>query len=227
MQQTTSDRIGLVLTPQQLVLGPDSRADVVLDVVNHGSVVDQFTLLVEGLDVRWYEIGAGTVNLLPDAAGQLRLQVHYPAGEEVLAGVHPLTLRVISREDPAVQSLAVLTIEVQQQGIVEMVIAPRRVVIGRFRRAQYGIEVRNASNSEQLIDLVLADPNEVLDANLALDRLSLAPAASEIVGLTLRPRRRPWLAPRLHYPFIVTATRPIADTDLTEPVAAADRQSVV
>ena len=49
-QPTISERIGLTVAPESLQLAPGGHVSIILIVVNQGSVVDQFGLLVEGID---------------------------------------------------------------------------------------------------------------------------------------------------------------------------------
>ena len=71
MQPITSGRVGLAVAPDSVQLAPGSQITIVLTVTNQGPVVDQFGLVVEGLDPTWFTVRVGLVNLFPSGVGTM------------------------------------------------------------------------------------------------------------------------------------------------------------
>src|SRR4026209_2259099 len=111
-QPTSSERIVLTIAPESVQLAPGGQVSVVLAVGNQGPVVDQFALLVEGLDPAWFTVNSSMVNLVPGAAGTLGVDIHLPDGHDALAGTHEVALRVLSREAPNAPAVAYMTLDV-------------------------------------------------------------------------------------------------------------------
>src|SRR5947199_10311700 len=111
-QVFTSDRVGLVVTPDRLQLVPGASASVALQVTNRGPVVDQLFLTVEGIDLTWFSQSTAEVNLFPSAEGSLGLEIHPPDNGSVTAGTYTVRLSVASRAEPSAASVYELPLEV-------------------------------------------------------------------------------------------------------------------
>ena len=76
--------------------GPGGSADIALDVVNTGPVIDGITARVVGLPDRQVTSRPPVLPLFPESAGRLTLTLGLPAGFP--AGRHPVTVEVRSRQ---------------------------------------------------------------------------------------------------------------------------------
>jgi hypothetical protein len=220
MQLSTSERIALTVAPDSIQLAPGSQVTVVISATNQGSVVDQFGLMVDGLDPTWFTIRQGLLNLFPSATGTFELDIHLPDGPDAVAGVHQAILRVISREAPDASASVALTIDVIAIGGIEISLTPRRRTIGPRSTAQYTVDLTNKGNADLLVDLTVRDPEEALETHLTPDRLSLPHAGQARTQLTVRPNQRPLVAIERAYSFMVEVARSADSTvepDATQP----------
>jgi hypothetical protein len=203
---------------------------VVLAVVNQGPVVDQFGLLVEGLDPAWYTVKTASVNLVPGAAGMLELDIHLPDGHDALAGTHEVTLRVLSREAPTAPAVVYVTIDVIALGGVEATLTPQRVAIGWRGEGRYALTIANRGNSDLLLDLAARQADDTLVLRLEPDRVSLPHGGSAEARVVAVPRKRPVVALARSHPFSVEAlpavSAPEAETAALEPVATTNGELV-
>jgi hypothetical protein len=206
-QSTVSDRIGLVVSPDSVQLAPGSKITIVLAVSNTGPVVDQFGLVVEGLDAAWYTVREGLINLYPEAVGRLELDIHLPDGPDAVAGVHTATLRVLSREAPAESVSVDLPIEILAIGGIEATLNPRRVTVGLRGAAAYVLTLTNAGNADTLVDLAVRDPQEVLHVEVRPDRVLVPHGSTAQANLTARPIKRPMVSAERAYVFSVDVTQ--------------------
>jgi hypothetical protein len=220
-QVLSSDRVGLVVTPDRLQLAPGARASIALQVTNRGPVVDQLFVSVEGIDLTWFSLASGEVSLFPAAEGALAVDIHIPEAGSVTAGSYVVRLTVASRAEPASASVYELPLEVLPVGGLELLLTPQLASVRR--QARFQLRLTNTSNTEQLVDLSATDPDAAIDFKLARDRLSLAPGAVDEVELRARPLRRPLITRPRTYTFRVLAL-PAAGDDLAaaEPLAGAD-----
>ena len=202
-QSTVSDRIGLVLSPDSVQLAPSSKITIVLTVTNTGPVVDQFGLVVDGLDAAWYTVREGLINLYPGAVGRLELDLHLPEGLDAVAGVHTATLKVLSREAPAESVSVDLPIDIVAIGGLEAALSPRRVTLGMRGSAAYVLTLTNSGNADTIVDLAVRDPEEALHIEVRPDRVSVPHGGTAQANLTARPIKRPLVSLERAYVFSV------------------------
>ena len=202
-QSLTSPDIGLIVAPARVQLVPGGRSTVVLLVTNNSVVVDQFSLVVDGLEPTWFTVRQGVVNVFPSSQDRLELEIHLP--NNAAAGTYDVRLKVPGRAAPDSPAVAHLPVEVLALGTIEAQLKPQRVVIGTRGVARFSVGITNSSNADRLIDLVLDDPADALDVRISPDRVSAPATAAVEAVLTIRPRKRPLVAPQRSYPFIVNA----------------------
>src|SRR5713226_8942245 len=131
----TPTRVRASATPAALLLGQGQQALVAVNVENRAPVVDQFALVVEGLDAEFFDVRQDHVSLFPGEAGELVLEVRLPADRFVAAGSRIVTLRVVSRYDPLVEAVIPLPLEVQTVRRIQLELRPAQVStrsMGRF-----------------------------------------------------------------------------------------------
>ena len=225
MIHTTSSRIGVLVTPDHLELLPGGRAAVALTVTNHGSVVDQFVLSIDDLEPGWYTLDVAEVSLFPGTSSALSFQLHLPDEASLPAGQHVARLRIISRDAPADPALVELPIVVQTVGSLTATVVPhtRR----SLRSARFGLQLTNASNAEQIVDLKATDQDELLTTALELDRVAVGPGAVADTAFSVRARRRFSMIER-RYPFTITLlpARTLEPGEAVEPLGTSDGEFV-
>src|SRR5439155_13044637 len=166
----TSPDIGLIVAPARVQLVPGGRSTVVLLVTNNSVVVDQFSLVVDGLEPTWFTVRQGVVNVFPSSQDRLELEIHLP--NNAAAGTYDVRLKVPGRAAPDSPAVAHLPVEVLALGTIEAQLKPQRVVIGTRGVARFSVGITNSSNADRLIDLVLDDPADALDVRISPDRVS-------------------------------------------------------
>ena len=77
-------------------LAPGSSADIVLDVINTGAVIDGVTARVVGLPERQVSTTPPVLALFPEATGRMTVNLGLPPAFP--AGRHPVTVEVHSRQ---------------------------------------------------------------------------------------------------------------------------------
>ena len=132
---------------------PGDSADIGVDVVNTGAVIDGVTARVVGLPDRHVTSRPAVLPLFPDSAGRLTLTLDLPAGFP--AGRHPVTVEVRSRQaettpgyldlDLLVPSIAGVAISSRPQVVRAHRTAPVRADRGESRQHRPGRRPRAPS----------------------------------------------------------------------------------
>jgi hypothetical protein len=211
MTVASPTRVRASARPAALLLGQGQQALVAVNVENRAPVVDQFALVVEDLDAEFFDVRQGHVSLFPGEAGELALEVRLPADRFVPAGSRIITLRVVSRYDPLVEAVIRLPLEVQTVRRIQLELRPAQVStrsMGRFHAY-----VSNQGNAEQVLDLVIADPQAGLHTWISRDRVAVAAGEVADIEIRLRPRRRPLHGFAQYYPFGLVLSAPDVESD--------------
>lgn len=204
-QPSITTPIGVIATPEQVQLLPGTRATIVVSVTNTSSIVDQFSLSVDGLDSAWFTVTRTLVNIFPSAQDHLELEVHLPDDAAVAAGLRDVVLTIVGQSDPHNTALVHLSVEVLARGGLEIQLTPQRVTVGRRQAGRFAIAINNPGNAERLINLVVDDPVAALEVRIDPDQVSVPPAARTQAVLLARPRRRPLVSRQQSYPFSLSA----------------------
>ncbi|WP_420121037.1 carboxypeptidase regulatory-like domain-containing protein [Nakamurella sp.] len=196
-----------VTTGSTLVdLAPGSTADVDVDVVNTGSVIDGITARVIGLDGGHVTTHPPVLALFPDSAGRLTLSLELPTAYP--AGRHPLTVEVFSRQDEVAAEYVDLDLLVPTRP--DFRLAARPEVVRAHRTGRFVLAVTNAGNVPLTVSLAAADPERVVTPRVMPERLRLEAGRSGEVLVEARGPRMIF-GSEVDRPVTVTVTAAPAD----------------
>ncbi|MEW5986795.1 MAG: protein kinase, partial [Chloroflexota bacterium] len=195
--QSTSGQISLLVNPANLEVSPGGRANVQVELLNQGLIVDHFRLRVEGLPVAWVTIAQDTVQLLPGARSSLPVTIHPPQESAARAGQHPFKLVVsaASNQQEAATAKGVITVKPFERFTVDARPTTLR------HEGIVRVLVQNEGNADGNYVIVVRDPAEAIRVEGQRSRLALAAGAKGTVDLALAAKKRPWLGATQQLPF--------------------------
>jgi len=113
-QDITSNEGQLILAikEEQILVAPESKVNIHVGIINHGSAEDYFDIRVNGVPPEWMTIDTPVVHLTAEEAKQITLTIQTPALLQDRVGQYPLDVRAVSQSDPTIEALAhsVLTV---------------------------------------------------------------------------------------------------------------------
>jgi hypothetical protein len=201
--------------PGTLPVVPGEEATCDVRVRNSGDVVDEISFEILGTTAPWTQVVPPSLNLLPGTEGSVQLSVKPPRQASTKAGAVALGLKVISTEDPEHSAVV--------QGVVE--IAPFTEITGQlvpqtsrsWRFAEHTLTLSSASNHPVTLGVTAADPDELLEFEVAVPASVDSGAASSgtvrVVAQKLLLKRR--AEPR---PFQVTVQGGDAESQDLKPI---------
>ncbi|MET3804459.1 hypothetical protein ABIB25_001454 [Nakamurella sp. UYEF19] len=190
-----------------LDLAPGQRADITVDVINTGDVIDGVTARVLGLPEQHVSSRPPVLPLFPDSSGQLTLTLALPA--TFPAGRHPMTVEVLSRQPDTEAAYVDVDLVVPRAPAVTMACSPQ--VIRAHRSARFILTVSNRGNVALDVALASNDPEKAMSVVLLPSRLTVPAGQAGDVVVTVR-------GPRL---ILGTDTdRQITLTGLARPVGS-------
>ena len=172
-----------------LVRHQPGTVDVVKALVrNQSSLVDSFTLWVEGLPEAWYAVEPSTVFLLPFGAGttyeqEVEIRVQAPRTHEARAAMWTARVLVASTVTSEVVSVPV-SIEMTPFRQVDLELEPSGNLARRT--ARYSVVVGNLGNVPETVALGFGDTEASVRGTFAADALGVEPGEHARTRLTVR-----------------------------------------
>src|SRR3954463_9160146 len=115
------------LTPPEVkVAAGGEPVEIVAEVRNAGTTVDQYSIEVENLDPSWYTITVQSVSLFPGDSAPIPIRLHPPKGSGTRAGHYTFTVRARSHSDPTMVGVTKGVLQVGSYSIFQVELAPKR-----------------------------------------------------------------------------------------------------
>jgi hypothetical protein len=218
----------------QLDIAPGNQADVTLNIVNTGTVIDGVTARVVGLPDRNVSTSPTVLPLFPDSAGQLTVTLGLP--QSFPAGRHPMTVEVLSRQPDIRPTYVNVDLVVPQAPAISVTTRPE--VVRARRTARFMVTVTNRGNVTLDVDLTVNDPQKICGVKVQPQIMTLLPGAAVESVVTVRVPRaimgtdfdRPLLVEAVARPAgtqaLLPAPQPVIDPTIPGPVPDAAGQEV-
>jgi hypothetical protein len=198
------ERVTLALgTGRVSLTAGDAPATVEVTLTNRSQIVDQFDVTLGGGQPDWYDVTPNRVSLFPGESTTVKLNLHPPRRENVLAGRYEITVQATSRDDSAVSSIAGLEMTIVPSGGFQLQLPKAR---DEGRSGSFRLRLANLSDAALVLGLAASDPETALTFFFPAVQLQLAPYEQQDFVFAIQPNRRPIKGdPRL-YRFTVEAT---------------------
>lgn len=200
-------------TMSQLDIRPGGSAELPIDVVNTGTVIDGITARVVGLPSNHVTTRPGVLPLFPDAQGRLTVTIGLPPSFP--AGTHPMTVELLSRQADTDPAYVNIDVAVPQQPRLGVQVRPE--VVRARRTSRFIVAVTNRGNVALDVDLAVADPAQRCSVQVQPAAVTLGPGASTEAVVTVRSRYM-WMGSDADRSLAVVGTaRPAGEAPPAEP----------
>ncbi|MHB1491861.1 MAG: carboxypeptidase regulatory-like domain-containing protein, partial [Cellulomonas sp.] len=169
-----------------LEVAPGGSGEILLDVVNTGTVIDGVRAHVIGLPVEHATSRPSVLALFPDATGQLVVRLDLPTSFP--AGRHPITVEVVGQAGVAGAVHHDVDLVVGTRPQLSISAAP--TVVRSRRRATFEVQVQNRGNVPLDVALRATDSDRSLQATLTPSTLSLAPGTGAVCSVRVQGPRQ-------------------------------------
>ncbi|HUX71813.1 MAG TPA: hypothetical protein VMV41_14940, partial [Cellulomonadaceae bacterium] len=169
-----------------LEVAPGGSGEILLDVVNTGTVIDGVSAHVMGLPVEHATSRPAVLALFPDATGQLVVRLDLPTSFP--AGTHPITVQVVGQAGVADAVHHDVDLVVGTRPQLSISAAP--TVVRSRRRATFEVQVQNRGNVPLDVALRATDSDRSLQATLTPSTLSLAPGTGAVCSVRVQGPRQ-------------------------------------
>jgi len=187
--------------PQEVEVAPGSATRLQVRVVNGTAVVDQFTIVVVGVDQRWAP-GAQQVSLLPNQEGVAEIVLAVPREPPPPAGPRVIGVKVSSVADPTVAHVAEVQLTVGAAPAASLSVEPQRVRGGASGR--FTVEVGNQGNVPLQVELRGGDAEGAVRFQFTPPVLEVPPGGQAQAHLRVSAAR-PLTGPEVQRALVVRA----------------------
>lgn len=208
----------IVVSFSQYTISLEAGANIksTISIINRGSVVDQFSVEVEGLEESWYTLSASSVKLFPGGQESITLTIHPPKESSSKAGKYPFSVKAASVENPKETATELGTLEIQPYHEFGAELHPtQRVTRGE---ADFQLNIRNKGNSREKFKFNAQDEQGGCQFRFEDDEVKLDPGDSGKVGLWVAAKSRPKFGAKKQYSFQVDVV-PGWEKEATQTVA--------
>ena len=203
--EKSCDRIHALMEPDVLrVAAGIEIAEAVLEIQNTGSIVDEFTLEIEGLPRNWYSFSSPSVALMPHAKEQVRITFHPPKVPGVESGTYPFAVALRSQSIPRDCANTTAQLEILPSVAYGISIKPYRKL--SRRKCSLQIQISNKDVSDSVLFLDVTDIENGLRFQAKDDSPVIPPWQTLDIPLIVRPKRNSVIGDLKRYDVSVTAT---------------------
>lgn len=191
--------IGVKITPNQIKIAPGGEpVDLIAEIRNLGTTVDQYRVEIEALDHAWYTIILTSVALFPGNSAQVPIRLHPPRGSGTLAGVYNFVVRARSQANPTVSGVAKGVLEVTPFTAFRAELKPRRVV---GRKGNYKLTLTNEGNKEIQVELNGQDAEGTLNFSFKDPTPQVEPGSDVTIPVQVKAGRFRFVGKNQPYAF--------------------------
>jgi hypothetical protein len=203
------ERVALSLSTGHVSLSAgETPVTVDVTLTNRSQVVDQFDLSLSGGQADWYDIEPSRVSLFPGESKTVKLSLHPPRRQNVVAGRYQIALHAVSRDDVGAASVGGLELNIVPSGGFQLQLLKAR---DEGRSGSYRLKLSNLSDAPITVGLAANDPETALTFFFSAVQMQLGAYQQQELDFSVRPNRSRLKGEPKTFPFSVEASRQYAD----------------
>jgi hypothetical protein len=174
--------------PSQLSVTPGTMSEAQLLIRNSGPAEDRFTLVVDGSAASWVSVTPFALVLAPGEQGTARLFVRPPRSAALLAGHHPVSIRIRPERDRKDELVVTAEVEVAAFADLSVALSPGEAT-GRSASTSH-LRIDNRGNVVVRARVAGDVPDGEVTVTAVPPSVEVAPGAGAAVRIETRQRRR-------------------------------------
>jgi len=200
-----SDRILVLMTPNTLqVAAGGEPTEATVEIQNIGTIVDRFSLEIEGLAESWYSLSAPSVSLMPHAKEQVQVSFHPPKVTGVTSDNYPFAVTLQSQTIP--EDSASTTAQLDILPAVDFGISVKPYRIHCRRKCTFQVQITNKDVAEASVFIDVTDIESGLSLKLENDSPVVSPWQNIEIPMLVKPKRNSIVGDIKRYDISVTAS---------------------
>jgi hypothetical protein len=200
-----SDRILVLMVPNSLSVNAGSEpVEANVEIQNIGSIVDKFSLEIEGIPRSWYSLSVPMVALMPHAKDSIQISFHPPKTEGVISDKYLFAVKVSSQSLPDDCASVTGHLEILPSVNYSVSLKPYRILCRR--KCTFQVQIANKDVTEAGLFIDVIDTENGLRFKLESDSPVIPPWQTVNVPMLVRPKRNSLIGDIKRYDISLTAT---------------------
>ena len=202
LMQSSTGRLNLVVHPTNTDVSPGQAAEIQIELLNQGTIVDHFQLRLEGLPPSWVTLPDDAIQLMPGAQSSFPITIQPPRESSARSGQHRYRLIARSTNSPDEQAAVSGTVQIRPFTQFASDMRPRQITNNGVCR----VLVRNDGNFETSYSLNGSDPANAVQFEQAQQQLTLPAGGKDTVDFQVGAAQRPFTGNPRTVPFTIQVT---------------------
>ncbi len=202
-------QLGILVNPTNVDVTPGGRAEIQVELMNHGPLVDHFELRLSLLPAEWLTLPPEPVQLMPGGTVSLPFTVHPPRHSSAHAGRHPYQLDIYSASTRQRVATIKGNVTVAPFARYRVEAQPTQLV----NRGICRVTVQNEGNSPATYAVHAREPADALSFFGEQSALAVPPGQAGEVMLRVQPKARPLTGRTRTYSFQVQVQAGVDDIE--------------
>ncbi|MGW1258298.1 COG1470 family protein [Streptomyces sp. NPDC002513] len=205
------------LDESSVTVEPGGEADLAVQVLNSGTIVEECRFEVVGPCADWATVEPESLSLYPGATGSATVTLRPPRTSQVAPGETPLGLRVVPTSDDGETVVLERSVAVRPFTEITSELVPPGSS-GAWR-GRHKLAVDSRGNTPVTIALTARGATERSRLAFEPAELEIPPGQAKFATLTVRPAKRLWRGTPITHPFqVAVAPRAQEGQDPYQPV---------
>ncbi len=195
-------QVGISMEESVLTVEPGSSVTTGALLLNQGSVVDHFQVVIEGIPAQWLDLPS-VVQLMPGQQQQVTFTIRPPKTFQSRAGRYNYILGVISQNNPNQRVEARGTLTVLPFSQFQSQVHPQKIAAGKTVK----VTVNNQGNIREAFDISGEDRADALTFEPPSVRIGAAEGQTASAEMRISAGKRPWFGRTQSYPFTMQVSQ--------------------
>ncbi len=200
-----ADIVQVSLSQERVALSPGDTAEFALAITNTSDVSEEYSIEVEGISPSWVRISTPNVSLIPKARESVSVNVSPPVTATSETGSYNVSIKVVSKRDPATAATANFVLDLSMAADWEMTLSPK---YAKSHKVPFHVVVTNNGRKATTYKLAARDAEGVFDYHLSSESVEVGPGSTSMVTLGVNPKSRPPKDKPKRVTFTISATPP-------------------
>ncbi|MBX3060145.1 MAG: protein kinase [Anaerolineae bacterium] len=192
-------QLGILVNPTNVDVTPGGRAEIQIELINHGPLIDHFDLRLSKLPKEWVTLPPEPVQLMPGGTTSLPFTIHPPRHSSARAGLHPYQLDIYSASTR--QRVATISGNINIGSFARYKVEAQPLQL--TNQGVCRVTVQNEGNAPATYAVQAREPADALNFFGEQNALTVPPGQAGEVMLRVQPKARPFTGRPRPYIFQV------------------------
>ncbi len=190
-------QVAVIAIPDSIAVHPGGNGNIMLEIINQGTLADQFIVSVTGIPESWFTPPEQSVYVDANTSQLIALPLHPPRISTTTLGYHHFSVHIQSLNHVDVNTAAQVQVQITPFQALSTALRP-----DRLEHNQFGfLRIDNLGNTPTSFRIVPNAPEDNIIFQVPQDTVNVQPGNRVEIPITLLARNRALVGERKLLPF--------------------------